>query len=164
MSGVLDPGWANRQLLLRAHETLSDRAEARLRDVFATDDPTGQLQAVWEAKEQLRTLLSSGSLDEAWDHLRILEGLIDTGVEAAPAHREALVERDRGPHHHRRHHSEGRGEQHRHQEHQTDRPRVPQRRQLPIAYPAQERRSDSSVTLTQQDHSRGNAKSRRTRP
>jgi transposase len=75
-----DPGWANRRLLLRAAETLSDRARARLRKVFDTDDPTGQLQAVWEAKEQLRTLLGSGSLEEVWEHLRILEGL----VEAAP--------------------------------------------------------------------------------
>jgi transposase len=72
-----DPGWANRHLLLRAHETLSDRAQARLRTVFATDDPTGGLLAAWEAKEQLRTLLASGSLDEAGDHLRILEGLVD---------------------------------------------------------------------------------------
>ena len=77
---AVDPGWANRHLLLRAAETLSGRAQARLRDVFAADDPTGQLKAAWEAKEQLRTLLSAGSLDEAWDHLRILEGL----VEATP--------------------------------------------------------------------------------
>ncbi|GHG59713.1 ISL3 family transposase [Sinomonas cellulolyticus] len=75
-----DPGWANRRLLLRAAETLSERGRKRLRDVFGTDDPTGQLQAAWEAKEQLRTLLASGSLEEAWDHRRILEGL----VEAAP--------------------------------------------------------------------------------
>lgn len=74
---AVDPGWANRRLLLRGAETLSDRGRTRLRDVFGADDPTGQLQAAWEAKEQLRTLLASGSLDEAWDHLRILEGLVD---------------------------------------------------------------------------------------
>ncbi|GEB66651.1 ISL3 family transposase [Sinomonas atrocyanea] len=73
---ALDPGWANRRLLLRGAETLSDRAVARLRTVFDTDDPTGQLKAAWEAKEQLRALLSSGSLEEAGDHLRILEGLV----------------------------------------------------------------------------------------
>ncbi|WP_255429881.1 transposase [Sinomonas cellulolyticus] len=77
---AVDPGWANRRLLLRGAETFSTRGHKRLRDVFATDDPTGQLQAVWEAKEQLRTLLAFGSLEEAGDHLRILEGL----VEAAP--------------------------------------------------------------------------------
>jgi transposase len=75
-----DPGWANRRLLLRAAETLSDRARTRLRTVFDTDDPTGQLRSAWEAKEQLRTLLAAGSLEEAWEHRRILEGL----VEAAP--------------------------------------------------------------------------------
>ncbi|WP_422934593.1 ISL3 family transposase [Sinomonas sp. P47F7] len=74
---TVDPGWANRRLLLRAAETLSDRGQKRLRDVFASDDPTGQLQAAWEAKEQLRTLLASASLAEAGDHLRILEGLVD---------------------------------------------------------------------------------------
>ncbi|WP_430298474.1 transposase, partial [Sinomonas sp. B1-1] len=45
------------------------------------DDPTGQLRSAWEAKEQLRTLLTAGSLEEAWEHRRILEGL----VEATPA-------------------------------------------------------------------------------
>nr|WP_245827722.1 ISL3 family transposase [Sinomonas mesophila] len=75
---TIDPGWANRRLLLRAAETLSDRARTRLREVFATDDPTGQLQAAWEAKEQLRTLLRSGSLEDAGDHLRILERLVET--------------------------------------------------------------------------------------
>lgn len=75
-----DMGWANRRLLLRAAETLSDRARTRLRTVFDTDDPTGQLRSAWEAKEQLRILLAAGSLEEAGDHLRILEGL----VEAAP--------------------------------------------------------------------------------
>lgn len=73
---AVDPGWANRRLLLRGAETLSDRAVARLRTVFDTDDPTGQLKAAWEAKEQLRALLSSGSLEEAGDHLWILEGLV----------------------------------------------------------------------------------------
>ncbi|XDP44043.1 ISL3 family transposase [Sinomonas sp. P10A9] len=77
---AVDLGWANRRLLLRAAETLSERARARLRMVFDSDDPSGQLRASWEAKEQLRTLLVSGSLEEACDHLRILEGL----VEAAP--------------------------------------------------------------------------------
>ena len=77
---AVDPGWANRRLLLRGAETLSGRGRARLRAVFESDDPTGQLQAAWEAKEQLRTLLASGALEEARDHLRILEGL----VEAAP--------------------------------------------------------------------------------
>ncbi|MGO4612385.1 transposase, partial [Variovorax sp. 2RAF20] len=52
-----DPVWANRRLLLRAGETLSDRGNDRLRQVFDVDDPTGKLQAAWNVKEQLRALL-----------------------------------------------------------------------------------------------------------
>ncbi|GGH91086.1 hypothetical protein GCM10007170_06410 [Arthrobacter liuii] len=61
----IDPVWANRRLLLRAGDTLSDRARNRLSTVFATDDATGKLQAAWLVKEQLRTLLASGSLADA---------------------------------------------------------------------------------------------------
>ena len=60
-----DPVWANRRLLLRAGETLSDRGNDRLRQVFDVDDPTGKLQAAWNVKEQLRALLRTGSLEDA---------------------------------------------------------------------------------------------------
>lgn len=39
-----DPAWANRRPLLRAADTPSHRAWARLEHVFALDDPTGQLE------------------------------------------------------------------------------------------------------------------------
>ncbi|MGC0239660.1 transposase [Arthrobacter sp. SD76] len=45
--------------------TLSDRARNRLSTVFAADDATGKLQAAWLVKEQLRTLLATGSLADA---------------------------------------------------------------------------------------------------
>ncbi|MET1154685.1 transposase [Arthrobacter sp.] len=61
----IDPVWANRRLLLRAGDTLSDRARNRLSTVFTTDDPTGKFQAAWLVKEQLRTLLATGSLADA---------------------------------------------------------------------------------------------------
>ncbi|MGM0929167.1 MAG: ISL3 family transposase [Actinomycetota bacterium] len=60
-----DPVWANRMLLLKADEKLSDRARNRLQTVFDVDDPTGKLQAAWEVKEQLRVLLRTGSLADA---------------------------------------------------------------------------------------------------
>lgn len=60
-----DPVWANRRLLLRAGDTLSDRASDRLSQVFDLDDPTGKLQAAWNVKEQLRALLRTGSLKDA---------------------------------------------------------------------------------------------------
>ena len=62
---AVDPAWAHRMLLLRAGDTLSDSAKARLEKVFATDDPTGKLRAAWEVKEQVRALLRTGSLEDA---------------------------------------------------------------------------------------------------
>jgi len=60
-----DPAWVNRRLLLRAGNTLSPRALARLKATLRTDDPTDEIGAAWGIKEQLRRLLASGSLDEA---------------------------------------------------------------------------------------------------
>ena len=60
-----DPVWANRMLLLKADEKLSDRARNRLQVVFDVDDPTGKLRAAWQIKEQLRCLLRTGSLADA---------------------------------------------------------------------------------------------------
>jgi len=54
-----DPAWAHRRLLLRAGNTLSPMALARLRTVLATDDPSGQLSAAWAVKELLRQLLQA---------------------------------------------------------------------------------------------------------
>jgi transposase len=71
----IDPVWANRRLLLRAGDTLSERARDRLSTVFATDDVTGKLQAAWLVKEQLRALLATGSLADAAaakDRLQVL--------------------------------------------------------------------------------------------
>ncbi|NYL84527.1 ISL3 family transposase, partial [Salmonella enterica subsp. enterica serovar Typhimurium] len=39
----------------------------RLEDVFRTDDPTNELSAAWGIKEQLRRLLNSDTLAQAWD-------------------------------------------------------------------------------------------------
>ena len=43
-----DPVWANGMLLLKADGNLSERGRHRLAGVFASDDPTGSLQAVWQ--------------------------------------------------------------------------------------------------------------------
>ncbi|MET3808956.1 ISL3 family transposase [Arthrobacter sp. UYEF3] len=61
----VDKAWAHRMLLLRAGDTLSDTAAHRLAEVFAADDQTGKLQAVWKVKEQLRALLRTDSLADA---------------------------------------------------------------------------------------------------
>jgi transposase len=57
--------WAHRMLLLRAGDHLSARAAHRLEQVFAQDDPTGEIQAAWNVKEALRAVLASSDLDTA---------------------------------------------------------------------------------------------------
>ena len=69
-----DPARVNRRLLLRAGNTLSPRALARLRATLCTDDPTDEFGAAQGIKEQLRRLLASGSLAEAHQQ-RMLLGL-----------------------------------------------------------------------------------------
>src|SRR5690348_6092271 len=51
-----DPPWANRRLLLRARERLSQRALARMWNGCIDYDPTGQILTAWIAKEELRAL------------------------------------------------------------------------------------------------------------
>jgi transposase len=63
-------------LLLRAGDKLSDTAAHRLAEVFAADDPTGTLHAVWKVKKQLRALLRTGSLQDAEAAKNELEELV----------------------------------------------------------------------------------------
>ncbi|KRE91858.1 transposase [Arthrobacter sp. Soil764] len=63
-------------LLFRGGDNLSCRAALRLEEVFALDDPTGTLHVVWKVKEQLRTLLRTGSLEEAAAAKKELEELV----------------------------------------------------------------------------------------
>ena len=62
----LDASWANRRLLLRGADTLSERGWARLERVFHDDDPTDELSAAWGIKEQVRRLLATNTLADAW--------------------------------------------------------------------------------------------------
>ncbi len=64
----IDPAWTNRRLLLRAGNTLSPRALARLKATLRADDPTDEIGAACGVKEALRRLLTSGSLAEAHEH------------------------------------------------------------------------------------------------
>jgi transposase len=74
---TVDPVWANRRLLLRGAETLSERGRDRLQNVFAIDDPTGALEDVWRVKEAVRDLIRTGSLAEAMAVRERLEGLVE---------------------------------------------------------------------------------------
>ncbi len=62
---ALDPAWANRRLLLRGADTLSEAGWARLEHVLGTDDPTDELGAAWGIKEQVRRLLKTSTLASA---------------------------------------------------------------------------------------------------
>lgn len=76
---AIDPAWAHRMLLLRGYDTLSPRGRARLEQVFAADDPTGELGAAWGIKEALRLILASTSVDDA----RAAKARFDAWVLAA---------------------------------------------------------------------------------
>ncbi len=63
-----DTVWAHRTLLPCGADSLTARGWDRLEDMFRRDDPTDELGAVWGIKEQLRPLLNSHGLAQAWDH------------------------------------------------------------------------------------------------
>ncbi len=69
---LVDPAWVNRRLLLRAGDTLSARARARLRATLAADDPTNEIGAAWGVKERLRQLLQADTLEHAEQRRAIL--------------------------------------------------------------------------------------------
>jgi transposase len=73
----VDKAWAHRMLLLRAGDTLTDNAARRLAEVFAADDATGRLEAVWKVKEQLRGLLRTNSLADAAEAKEELKVLVE---------------------------------------------------------------------------------------
>jgi transposase len=54
----IDPAWANRRLLLRGRERLSEAALARMWNGCVDHDPSGQILSAWIAKEELRALCS----------------------------------------------------------------------------------------------------------
>jgi transposase len=56
-----DPTWANRRLLLRGSERLSQRALARMWNGCVDHDPTGQILSAWIAKEELRALCATAA-------------------------------------------------------------------------------------------------------
>ena len=57
----VDPAWANRRLLLRGRERLSQAALARMWNGCVDHDPSGQILSAWIAKEELRTLCATAA-------------------------------------------------------------------------------------------------------
>lgn len=72
----LDPAWTNRRLLLRAGDTLSPAALTRLKATLRADDPTDEIGAAWGVKEQLRRLLTAGSLAQAHEQRMLLGAFV----------------------------------------------------------------------------------------
>jgi transposase len=56
-----DPAWANRRLLLRGRERLSEPALARMWNGCVDHDPSGQILSAWIAKEELRALCATAA-------------------------------------------------------------------------------------------------------
>jgi len=59
--GKLDPAWANRRLVLRGRERLSEAALAGMWNGCIDHDPSGQILTAWIAKEELRALCATAS-------------------------------------------------------------------------------------------------------
>jgi transposase len=58
---TIDPAWANRRLLLRGRERLSEAALARMWNGCVDHDPSGQILSAWIAKEELRALCATAA-------------------------------------------------------------------------------------------------------
>jgi transposase len=58
---AIDPAWANRRLLLRGRERLSQRALARMWNGCLDHDPTAAILTAWIAKEELRALCATAA-------------------------------------------------------------------------------------------------------
>ncbi|WP_419837070.1 ISL3 family transposase [Candidatus Poriferisodalis sp.] len=64
-----DPLYRIRRLLLKAHERVTERGEAKLRGLLAAGDPHGEVRDAWHAKETLRMTYRIG------DHQLALEAI-----------------------------------------------------------------------------------------
>ena len=150
----IDPAWTHRTLLLRGYDTLSARARDRLEQVFATDDPTGELSAAWGVKEGLRLVLKTTTLDTARQAKtrlgRLGERRRHPPNRPALGHPEHLVAGHRGIHHQPGHQRPHRSREHRHQAHQADRTWLPQQHPLPSPYPSPQRPPGAATPLTSQ--------------
>jgi transposase len=58
---TIDPTWANRRLLLRGRERLSQPALARMWNGCVDHDQSGQILSAWIAKEELRELCATAA-------------------------------------------------------------------------------------------------------
>jgi transposase len=76
-----DPMWVNRQLLLLGANRLSAQQRERLIAILNTADPSGDLRAAWQVKEQLRMLLAEHQPSRIRGRLAdFYEAAVDPGI------------------------------------------------------------------------------------
>jgi transposase len=73
--------WVNRQLLLLGANRLSAQQRERLIAILNTADPSGDLRAAWQVKEQLRMLLAEHQPSRIRGRLAdFYEAAVDPGI------------------------------------------------------------------------------------
>ena len=73
-----DPLYRIRRLLTSASERISDQGRTRLRGLLDADDPHGEVQTAWHAKETVRTIYRIDSIVDALSYtLQLADDLQD---------------------------------------------------------------------------------------
>ena len=135
----IDPTWANRRLLLRGRERLSERALARMWNGCVDNDPSGQILSAWIAKEELRALCATAARGghptrdprPALGVLPVVRRRADPRADHARGDDRDVVAGDRGVPLDRDHERPHRGHEPVDQAGETRRLRVPEPGQLP---------------------------------
>jgi len=89
----IDAPWANRLLLLRGYDTLSEKGRARLDRVLNHDDPTDEIGAAWGVKEQLRRILACTDLDSAAEAKATLDQYVTWAAMAETTRLKSTIDR-----------------------------------------------------------------------
>ena len=134
-----DPTWANRRLLLRGRERLSQAALARMWNGCVDHDPSGQILSAWIAKEELRALCATAAAGghrqrdprPALGVLPVVRRRADPRADHARGDDRDLVAGDRGVPDDRADERPNRGHEPVDQAGETRRLRVPEPGQLP---------------------------------
>lgn len=149
-SRASDLTWANRLLLTRGYDSLSERGRVKLKTVLASNVPTHEIGAAWGVKEQLRRLLATTSVSAAQRERATFNQYV-TWAALPEANR--LKEDDRfvgaGHRHVHPHPSDqrqDRSSERDDQEHQTHRPRLPLTPEQQMPHHALHRHPDGGVT------------------
>ena len=163
-----DPTWANRRLLLRGRERLSQAALARMWNGCVDHDPTGQILSAWIAKEELRALCATAARGghrqrdppAALGVLPVVRRRRDPRADHARGDDRDLVAGDRGVPDHRADERPDRGHEQVDQAGETRRLRVPEPGELPAPGTVALHPADPPIVSEEPDGARPKLKSR----